>query len=183
MLPIRDDHPIKHLFSGLVEHAFQTELGMCDPALADYVADLLVAFVRMDEMSIARDAAGRPVGEIAEMIGKWTAARELPLGDRDRFLHRRIGDYTLFWSGVYPEGVGRCTGPLWRDLMIEYISFGKRSYAIASELTPPNEKPPARLLRRLSEDFESCVYGLGLVRQGLGESEQAGGGDHTHLIY
>jgi hypothetical protein len=183
MLPIRDDHPIKHLFSGLVEHAFQTELGMCDPALADYVSDLLVAFVHMDEMSIARDAAGRPVGEIAEMIDKWSRARELPIVDRDRFLHRRIGDYTLFWSGVYPEGVGRCTETYWRDQMVEYIAFGKRSYAIASELTPPDDKPPARLLRRLSEEFESCVYGLGLVRQGLGETGSSGGGDNPHLIY
>ena len=167
MQPIRGDHPLKQLFSGLVEHAFQTEVGICDPAVADYVSDLLVAFVHVDEMTIARDAAGRPVGEIAGMIGRWELAGDLPLEVRDRFVHRRIGDYTLFWTGVYPEGVQRCAGASWRDQMVDYISFGKRSYAIASELTPPDDEPPPRLFRRLSEGFESCVHGLGIVRRDL----------------
>lgn len=181
MLPIRDDHPLKRLFTGLVEHAFQTELGICDPALADYVSELLVDFVRLDEMILARDAAGKPVTEIAEMI----ATCESNTGNsdtlQDPYIHRRIGDYTLFWTGIYPEGVRRTSTPTWRDRLTEYVTFGKRSYAIASELTPPDVDPPSRLLRRLSEDFETCACGLGIVRHSL--DNQRAEGDATDLIY
>jgi hypothetical protein len=180
MLPIRENHPLKQLFAGLVEHAFQTEIGICDPAVADYVADLLIEFVRMDEMSIARDAAGRPVAEVADIIGRWELAADVSPLARDRFVHRRVGDYTLFWTGIYPEGVRRHSGPSWRDTVADYVIMGKRSYAIASELTPADELPPPRLLRRLSEEFETCVHGLGLVRQELGTTGQTEG---PEIIY
>jgi hypothetical protein len=179
MLPLRKDHPLKQLFAGLVEHAFHTEIGICDPAVADYISELLIDFVRMDEMSIARDAAGRPVAEVADLIGRCEIAGTLSPLARDRYVHRRLGDYTLFWTGVYPEGVKRVVGPSWRDTVADYVNFGKRSYAIASELTPVDELPPPRLLRRLSEDFESCVHGLGLVRQELTSKP----GDGPEIIY
>ncbi len=181
MLPIREDHPLKRLFTGLVEHAFQTDLGICDPALADYVSDLLVDFVRLDEMILARDAAGKPVSEIGEMIASCHAPTSVADPTKDRLIHRRIGDYTLFWTGIYPEGVRRAGSATWRDRMTDYIAFGKRSYAIASELTPPDVDPPSRLLRRLSEDFETCACGLGIVRQNL--DDQRSEGDNTDLIY
>jgi hypothetical protein len=141
MLPIRESHPLKHLFAGLVEHAFQAELGICDPALADYLADLLIEFVRMDEMNIARDAAGRPIAEVTELLGRTPLTGDLPVHQRDRFVHRRLGDYTLFWTGVFPEGVRRGAGPTWRDTVVDYVTCGKRSYAIASELTPMTSNP------------------------------------------
>ncbi|MCA9253604.1 MAG: hypothetical protein R3E58_05895 [Phycisphaerae bacterium] len=181
MLPIRDNHPLKRLFTGLVEHAFQTELGICDPALADYVSDLLIDFVRIDEMVIAREAVGKPVTEIAEMIANFESDRMAVDATRDPYVHRRIGDYTLFWTGVYPEGVGRSRSATWSDRVSEYVSFGKRSYAIASELTPPDVDPPPRLLRRLSEDFETCACGLGIVRHNL--DHQRTDGDPGDLIY
>ena len=117
------------------------------------------------------------------MIDKLELAGDMPLAVRNRYLHRRIGDYTLFWTGVYPEGVRRPLRATWRDRIIDYVSFGKRSYAIASELTPADEEPPPRLLRRLSEDFESCVHGLGIVRRGLGGPGVAGLGDAGELVY
>jgi len=180
MLPIRQDHPLKHLFAGLVEHAFQAELGICDPAVADYVSDLLIEFVRMDEMCIARDAAGRPVAEVAEIINRLAVDSDMSPVMRDRFVHRRVGDYTLFWTGVFPEGVRRGAGPSWRDTVADYVVLGKRAYAIASELTPADELPPPRLLRRLSDEFECCVHGLGLVRQELGTTGKSEG---PEIIY
>jgi hypothetical protein len=182
MLPIRDNHPLRQLFGGLVEHAFQRELGICDPALADYLSELLVQFVHIDELTIARDAAGRPLGEIADLIGRHEVAADAPLDVRSRFVHRRIGDYALFWTGVYPESVRRSSGASWRDVLVDYVTYGKRSYAIASELTPPEAEPPADLLRNLSEHFEFCVHGLGLVRAGL-DSPNLADSAGSDLIY
>lgn len=183
MVRIRDDHPLKLLFTGLVEHAFFADLGICDPKLTDYVSELLVTFVHVDNIVLARDAQGRPVTEVAEIFTKWESTNDLPATIRDRTLHRRIGDYTLFWTGVYPERMKRSAGRSWRDRAAEYVSFGKRSYAIASELTPPDTLPPPDLLRRLSEDFEFCVHGLGLVRHGLENQPPAMPGESHDLIY
>ncbi len=181
MLPIRENHPLKQLFAGLVEHAFHTELGICDPAVADYVSDLLIEFVHVDNIAAAVDVGGRPISEVAEIVGHWEAADELPVRLRNRRVHQRLGDYTLFWTGVFPEGVRRSRGPTWRDRMSEFVVLGKRSYAIASELTRPDEEPPAVLLRRMSDGFETCVHGLGIVRRDLGE--QAAASDAHDLIY
>ena len=51
MLPIREDHPLRRMFTGLLDHAFCAEIGICDPQLTGYLADLLVAFVHIDQLN------------------------------------------------------------------------------------------------------------------------------------
>jgi hypothetical protein len=53
------------------------------------------------------------------------------------------------------------------DALLDFIQVGKRSYRIVSEFTygPYGESAP--LFRKLSENFELCVYGLGYVRADL----------------
>ncbi len=53
------------------------------------------------------------------------------------------------------------------DALLDLIQVGKRSYRIVSEFTygPYGESAP--LFRKLSENFELCVYGLGYVRADL----------------
>ena len=36
MRPVDDNHPLRLLFAGLVENAFCSEVGICDPQLTDY---------------------------------------------------------------------------------------------------------------------------------------------------
>ena len=47
-------------------------------------------------------------------------------------MHRHIGDFTLFWTGVYPEVLKKTRTPLCKDHFIDYCEQGKRSYYIAS---------------------------------------------------
>ena len=82
-----------------------------------------------------------------------------------REIHRHIGDFTLFWTGVYPETL-RPRGQSDVDRLDVYLRTGKRSYGIASELTPAGVQPPPEVLAQLSEQFECCVHGLHLVRAG-----------------
>jgi hypothetical protein len=42
---IPDSHPLHRLFRGLTESAFMSELGIGDPTLVGYVAELLASFV------------------------------------------------------------------------------------------------------------------------------------------
>jgi hypothetical protein len=155
---------LRRFFAGLAEFTFQSRLGVADPPLVDYVTDLLVRFVRQEVIFRMRDLTGRPLTEVAEML----AEAEQRIGDARREVHRHIGDFTLFWVGVYPECVHRRRGPLKRDHLIDYQAEGKRSYWIASTIetdAEEQEHAPAEVLERLSRDFELCAYGLREVRR------------------
>lgn len=178
MQPIPDRHPLRRLFSGLVEHAFCTEVGVCDPGLTGYLADLLVDFTHIERLNAVRNAQGKGLQQIAAML--LVLADDLPSNsvECDRRMYRQIGDYTLFWAGVYPEHL-RQTSDHPQDVLLDYVEQGRRSYAIVSDLANESDIPPPSLFRHLSEDFEYCLYGLGLVRRGLEQrgprSRESGG--------
>lgn len=152
---------LKRYFSGLTEQTFQVRLGVADPPLLDYIADLLVRFVRSDAVYRLRDLEGRPLSEVAEMM----AEGQQRLGDARREALRHIGDFTLFWTGVYPEALSRMRRPLVKDHLIDYCQQGKQSYLIASRLPAPQERNDSEVLKRLSVRFEEVAFGLGEVRR------------------
>lgn len=150
--------PVQRYFAGLAESTFQSELGVADPPLIDYVSGLLVRFIRNDVVHRVRGVTGRPLMTVGEMASE--ASKRL--GDAKRELHQHIGDFTLFWAGVYPEALRRDSD----SQFIDYCSHGKRSYRIASCIEPASdEAPEADVLERLSERFELCCYGLREVRR------------------
>jgi hypothetical protein len=181
MQPIGCDHPLRLMFAGLVEHAFCSEVGMCDPGLTDYVADLLVDFTHIDRLNAIRNASGRPLDQVAAMLVLSSDEAPTSTADRDRAMYRRIGDYTLFWAGIYPEQLKRASHDP-SDVLLDYVSNGKRSYAIASNLARDDDAPPSSLFRQLSEEFEFCLYGLGLVRRGWEETMRTPG-ESGDLVY
>jgi hypothetical protein len=152
--------PVERYFAGLAENTFQTQLGVVDPPLIDYVTHLLIRSIRNDLLHRIRGVTGRPLTTVQEMVAE--AAQRL--GDAQRELHRQIGDFTLFWAGVYPEALrGGDSQAL--DRFETYCSYGKRSYLIASTMTPPEIDPPAEVLERLSERYDLCCYGLREIRR------------------
>ncbi len=156
-------HSLQSLFSALTEHAFQVELGVADPPLTDYLAELLCRFVRMDAVFRVRDTVGRRLEEVAEMMME----AEQRVGKPQRELHRHIGDFTLFWSGLYPEFLSRLKSPDRKDHLVDYCEQGKRSYRIASMYGDQAEDEMGRVFRRLSDEFEICTMGLRCVRREL----------------
>jgi hypothetical protein len=54
---------------------------------------------------------------------------------------------------------------------VDYVKTGKRSYAIVAQSGPQSDeiemKDQGPLFRKLSENFELCVTGLGFVRNDL----------------
>ncbi len=165
-----ENHPLSRLFSGTVEHVLYSELGICDPQIADYVADMLRHFIHRDDFYPFRNAHGRRIEKVAELLTDAEVPNCPSAGQRRRIIYRHIGDFALFWTGLYPEGIPSMQ-PLGFDSHSGYLTQGKRSYAIASQLTGPQDKPPAGVLRRLSDNFEYCVQGLSLCRK---EWEQMG---------
>lgn len=179
MSPVPKDHVLHRWFAGLVEASFQAEVGIAEPSVLDYLTDLLTDFIHVERINLLAD--GRPVEEVAAMLCAAEISAAASQNSRKREYHRHIGDFTLFWTGVYPENLKRMQRRQAKDDLIDFFEQGKRSYAIASKLSTENSDPPAPVLARLSEQFEYCVYGLGLVRKQWENSGQEGGGINLML--
>ena len=82
----------------------------------------------------------------------------------------RIGDFTLFWTGVYPEIADRMRHGR-KDSLLDYTDQGKRNYFLASTIPAGDATAPDAVLKRLSDNFELCVYGLGEVRRQWSERD------------
>jgi hypothetical protein len=157
------DHPLRKLFAGLTEQTFIGTLGVADPPLTDYLSQMLSRFIHIDAIFRLRNSSGERLEEVAEMMIEAEAMP--PEGRTRREVHRHIGDFTLFWTGVYPERLNRLRSALCKDHFVDYCAQGKRSYYIASTFEEDPYREEAPVLRRLSEEFELCAYGLNQVRR------------------
>jgi hypothetical protein len=164
---ISDSHPLRQLFHEIVADCYAAHTGITDPELTSYVGDLLTEFSAADRLYRLRDAEGRPVRALSEMV----AAADPVFGnassfDEEREVRRHIGDYALFATGMFPE-----TMQLWRHSgtsgFHEMVAAGKESYYIVSQFDLFEYKLEAPLFARLSEDFETCRFGLTQVREEL----------------
>lgn len=157
------DNDLRRYFSGMAEHTFVTDLGVADPPLIDYLSILLSRFISIDAIHRLKAGAGRELSEVADMLME---AEAIPAGGRtSREVHRHIGDYTLFWTGLYPEALKRLRSVMRKDHFIDYCEQGKRSYYIASTYADEPFREEASVLRRLSEQFEVCAFGLSQLRK------------------
>lgn len=138
-------------------------LGVADPPLTDYLANLLSRFVHIDAIYRLKNFAGKPLEEVAEMLIEAEALP--PEGRTRREIYRHIGDFTLFWTGLFPESLKKLQSYFTRDHFIDYCEQGKRSYFIASTYEEEPFQQEAPVLRRLSQEFELCAFGLTQVRK------------------
>lgn len=160
---------IERFLSGLSECVFHSKLGVADVQMVDYLSDMLFRFVRMESVHRVRRPNGRPVTEVFEMLTE----AEQRIGLARREVHRHIGDFTLFWSGMYPESLRRAKVSD-SDGFLDYCRQGKRAYAIAAEIEGGQDRPPCQLLHQLSEQFELCAYGLREIRREWEEGDDNG---------
>lgn len=170
---IAGEDPLKRLFAALTEHTFQVDLGVADPPLIDYLSDLLVRFSRVDVIFGIRDNVGRPLEDVADMLLEAEQREERPR----REIHRHIGDFTMFWVGVYPEALKRLQSGLKKDSLLDYCQQGKRAYYIASTFEGDEYRDQAPVLRRLADEFELCTVGLNRVRREWQRLPQETAGD------
>ena len=164
---------IERYFAGLAENTFQSRLGVVDPPLIDYVTGLMLRFVRLDTVHRVRSLTGEPIIQLGELVNEATQR----LGDSKRAIHQHIGDFALFWVGLFPEAVKKHTG---EGAYHQYCQHGKRSYHIASEIeTTDSDAPSGEILQRLSDRFELCAYGIREVRR---EWENCDGEDELPIL-
>ncbi len=118
-------------------------------------------FVRVDAIFGVRNSQGQRLQQVVDMLEEASQRQNQPRRD----LYRHIGDFTLFYVGVFPEALERMKKREQGDSLIDYCEQGKRSYHLASELTDDGHRDEACLFQRLSDEFELCSMGLSKVRK------------------
>ena len=163
---------IERFFRGISEFIFHTKLGVADVQLVDYVSDLMLRFVRVDSVYSLRHSDGMRTKHLVGMVSE--AERRIGLAKRE--VYRHVGDFTLFWSGMYPESLSATADS--SDVsgqFVDYCRQGKRAYAIAAGIDGGADRPPSELIHRMSEHFEMCAYGRREVRRCWEEDDETGG--------
>jgi hypothetical protein len=168
------DHPLNHLFAELLDRHLVKAAGIDDMPVARYIAGVLVDFTHADRLYRIRDASGRRLEEVGEMLIESNPL----LGGRSFFYEREvrkhIGDYTLFLTGLFPESVARVhRRKATVDAFIDFMQAGKESYNVVASFDQFEFRDAAPLFRRLSARFELCVFGLNMVKRELEHNQRA----------
>lgn len=168
--PIPDHHPLRRLFVTLTEKSFVERLGWSDLNVTEYVSNLLVEFAHTDSLYRIRNQQGKALDTVVELLFESEVLLEAQSIDREREVHRHIGDFTLFMTGLFPEFLRRLksAGLIYhKDFLVDYVKTGKRSYKIVAQCPDGEASKETPLFRKLSDNFELCVTGLGFVRSDL----------------
>jgi hypothetical protein len=132
-------------FHHQLTHGFATR-GLREPAEVDYVSDLLTRFSQTRALYALRDAGGRPLEHIVDMLAAAREAEsERPDRARGRTVLRHMAEYTLFMSGLFR---GRLKA---RGELSYYEAQGRSAYWQCADYEPHPQR--RRLYRRLHHDF------------------------------
>jgi hypothetical protein len=160
-------HPLRKLFRKALEYGFK--FNPTDKKwIADYIEEqILCEFIRTDNLYKIRNAAGKKLDDIADMLAEGDVLLNAQSFEREFQVHKHLGDYTLFMLGMFPGALTRRKGKEFilgnivipgASLIEHYVIQGKRSYRIASEFTHKE------LFLELSSNFQKYQAVIELVR-------------------
>jgi len=170
---IPESHPLQNLFVEMVGRHYAQEIGIRDSQVVNYVAHLLTEFCEAEQLFKVRNAAERRLTDVGEMlIESDPVYGPAPSFEREREVRKHIGDYTLFFAGMFPESINHYRLRRNRvENFVEWIKAGKESYYVVSKFEHFEYEKVAPLFARLSRNFEDCVYGLNMVKNELQEMQ------------
>ena len=168
---IPESHPLGQFFLELVGRRYAEEIGIRNPEIVNYVAHLLSEFCEVEHLFKIRTGEGRPLTDVGELLLESNPVYgPAPSFDRERQVRKHIGDYTLFFTGMFPESINHCRLRRHRlEGFVDWIKAGKESYYIVSKFDCFEYTKVAPLFANLSDHFEQCVYGLNRVKNDLQE--------------
>lgn len=162
----RDAHesnPIQGYFAVEIHNAL-LQVGLNQEDVEAYLSGMLVEFLHHDAIYAIRDAAGRRVETVVDMLAEGDIRLNASSFGRERQVHKHIGDFLLFWSGVFPEFLRFLKKPGSPDSVVDVVRQGQMSYYVASTFEHDPYGVEAPVLRKLSEDFLGYQRSLALVR-------------------
>jgi hypothetical protein len=173
MSNIPESHPLRSFFFEVVNDHFDSDLGLRDSELQSYIANMLTDFCDTEQLYKIRDAAGRPLHDVGEMLLESDPIYgDAPSFDRERQVRKHIGDYALFFTGMFPESINHLRLRRNRlESFVDWMKAGKESYYIVSKFEHFEYAKVAPLFAKLASKFEECVCGLNMVKNDLRERQ------------
>ena len=168
---IAESNPLLRMFQELVSYHFSCDVGIRDSEVHAYVSNLLCEFCDAEQLYKIHDAANRPIDDLGAMLLESDPVYgPAPSFDRERQVRKHIGDFTLFFTGMFPESLNHFRLRRQRtESFIDWMKAGKESYYIVSTFEYFEYAKVAPLFANLSRNFEQCVYGLNRVKNELEE--------------
>jgi hypothetical protein len=170
---VPEAHSLNALFGELIHHHFDRDIGLRDSEVQDYVVNMLTEFCEVEQLFRISTANERRLDDVGEMLMEADPIYgPAPSFDRERQVRKHIGDYTLFLAGMFPESINRFRLRRQRlENFVDFVKAGKESYFIVSKFDQFEYARLAPLFGKLAHEFESCVYGLNLVKSDLDEMQ------------
>jgi hypothetical protein len=168
-----ESHPLEQLFIDMVGRHYAEEIGIRDPQIVGYVAHVLADFCDAEQLYKIQNSTGKPLNDVGEMLVESDPVYgPAPSFDRERQVRKHIGDYTLFFAGMFPESINHYRLRRQRlESFVEWMKAGKESYYIVSKFEHFEYAKVAPLFAQLSNKFEECVFGLNRVKDELQEMQ------------
>src|SRR5512147_1649743 len=116
---IPESHPLRDFFLDLVSKHYAETIVLRDVEVSCYVANMLTEFCEDEQL--------HNVGEL--LLESDPIYGPAPSFDRERQVRKHIGDYTLFYTGMFPESINRFR--LRNDRLenfVDWMKAGKESY-------------------------------------------------------
>ena len=141
--------------------------GRGDRAVVTYVAEVLTNFAQTDRLyrldtptvrqldSVAETLADQPVLQTDAGVGQDTSTGLW----RERTVHKHLGDYTLFMSGLFRAYVEKL------DALDSYIQQGRQAYQQVSKLDVRLYQTGFLLFEELAKNFEYYSGALDYMRK------------------
>jgi hypothetical protein len=169
---IAESNPLQQFFQELVARNYG-EVGVRSSEVQAYASNLLTEFCDVENLYKLKDENGEPMHDVGAMLlASDPIYGSAPSFDRERQVRKHIGDYALFFTGMWPEALNRFRLRRARmEGLIDFIRAGKESYFIVSKFEHFEYAKVAPLFRRMSLDFEQLVYGLNQVKNDLEEMQ------------
>lgn len=166
--PLSNDHPLYGLFFTTVQESIDRHVSsQGEEEISAYLADMLVSFIHTDRVFAVKDREGVPVVSVSEMVAEGDIRARADSFERERQVHQHIGDFILFWSGIYPQFLRQLRLRIGQDLLCDYTRQARESYLLVSEYERTAHRPTAATFAKLSDGFEDYAFCLSIVRERL----------------
>lgn len=169
---VSESNPLHQLFTEIVGRNYDY-VGVSSCEVQGYVATMLTEFCEAENLFKIKTSSGRPMHDVGEMLLESDPVYgPAPSFDRERQVRKHIGDYSLFFTGMFPESINWSRLRRSRmDNLVDFVRAGKESYYIVSKFEYFEYAKVAPLFRCMARDFELLVYGLNQVKNDLEEMQ------------
>lgn len=162
-------HPLYEFFYENVEWAIRTHVSSQNQDdVTHYLANLMVTFSHQDRIFSIRDREGNSVMAITDMLQEGDIRIAADSFEREKTVHKHIGDFLTFWYGLYPRFLTQLKLRHGQDIICDYPLQARLSYDVVRSFEELKDETTAKTFEKLSTGFEDYTFCLRAVGDRLG---------------